>query len=134
MQASQAVLEFAGGGYEASLNHYQVGGNTYVTTVQLDRWVYVVGQDDFNVGRYDLDAWLGRNKSDVEPDMIECDDPEQAWELLRLVREGALLWQCGACDGWIFTEDRPRIGVLECSTCCDGGVDFRHADRHLGDS
>lgn len=64
---------------------------------------------------------------------MDCDDAEQAWELLRLLRQDCLLWQCGACDAWIFTSNRPRIGVLRCSICVGGGVDFRHADRHVGD-
>jgi hypothetical protein len=131
MQASEAVLEHAGGAWDASLNHYNTGGNCMVTTQQVDEWVYVVGQDDFKVGRYTLAGWLGETDQS-EPQFIEADDAEQAWELLRLMRQDCLIWQCGACDAWIFTSNRPRIGVLQCSTCGDGGVDFRHADRHVG--
>lgn len=133
VQASQAVLEHAGGAWDASLNHYNTGGNCMVTTQQVDEWVYAVGQDDFAVGRYTLAEWTGEAPQSEVP-MMECDDEVQAWELLRILREDCLLWQCGACDAWIFTSNRPRIGVLRCSTCGDGGVDFRHADRHVGDS
>lgn len=130
--ACDAVVALAGGPYEASLNVY--GADTArVCTVQVDTWVYAVGAADFAVSRYDLEAWLNAPKPHVaSAATIEADTAEQAWELLRHVREDALLWQCGACDGWIFTTGRPRIGVLGCSTCGDGGVDFRHADRHVG--
>lgn len=57
---------------------------------------------------------------------MECENAEQAWELLRVLREDCLVWQCGSCDGWIFTSNRPRVGVLRCSTCGQPGVDFRH--------
>ena len=50
----------------------------------------------------------------------------------RHLRRDCLVWQCGACDAWIFTSSRPQVGVLRCSTCGDGGIDFRHADRHVG--
>jgi len=130
MQASEAVLDHAGGAWNASLNFYNTGGNCMVTTQQVDEWVYVVGQDDFSVGRYSLAEWLGQEAPSEAP-MMECDDAEQAWELLRLLRQDCFLWQCGACDAWIFTSNRPRIGVLKCSTCGKGGVDFRHADRHV---
>lgn len=132
MQASEAVLKHAGGAWDASLNHFDTGGGCMVTTQQVDEWVYVVGQDDFGVGRYTLDEWLGKTDQ-TEPQFIEADDPEQTWELLRLMREDALVWQCGSCDAWIFTSNRPRIGILQCSTCGDGGIDFRHADRAVGD-
>lgn len=131
MQASHEVLNHAGGAWDASLNFYDTGGGCMVTTQQVDEWVYVVGQDDFRVGRYSLAEWLGTEDQSTVP-LMECDDAEQAWELLRLLREDCLLWQCGACDAWIFTSNRPRVGVLACSTCGDGGVDFRHADRHVG--
>jgi hypothetical protein len=132
MQASRAVLELGGGAYECSMNHYSVGGNNFVTTLQVDEWIYVVGQDDFSVARYSLNQWLGREQQASDPQVIECDDAVQALELLNLMRQDALVWQCGGCDGWIYTSDRPRIGVLQCSTCSTGGVDFRHADRHVG--
>lgn len=132
MQASQAVLALAGGAWDASLNHYGTGGNCMVTTQQIDEWVYVVGQDEFNVARYTLDEWLGMSDRDTDPQVMTCDTAEMAWELLRLLREDCMLWQCGACDAWLFTSNRPRIGLLQCSTCGDGGVDFRHADRHVG--
>lgn len=131
MQASEEVLKHAGGAWDGSLNFYDTGGGCMVTTQQVDEWVYVVGQDDFRVGRYSLAEWLGKEDQSDAP-LMECDDAEQAWELLRLLREDCFLWQCGACDGWIFTSNRPRIGILACSTCGDGGVDFRHADRHVG--
>jgi hypothetical protein len=132
MQASEAVLRHAGGGWDASLNHYDTGGGCMVTTQQVDEHVYVVGQDDYAVVRYTLDEWLGKS-AQTEGQFIEADNAEQAWELLRVLREDCLLWQCGGCDAWMFTSNRPRIGVLQCSTCGDGGVDFRHADRHVGD-
>lgn len=131
MQASQAVLEYAGGAWDASLNHYDTGGGCMVTTMQVDELVYVVGQDDFSLARYSLSEWIG-DAEQGEPPLMDCDDAEQAWELIRLLRENCLVWQCGACDAWIFTSNRPRIGVLRCSTCRQGGVDFRHADRHVG--
>lgn len=131
MQASEVVLSHAGGAWDASLNHYSTGGNCLVTTQQIDEDVYVVGQDEYAVAKYTLASWLG-DEDQSDPPFIECDNAEQAWELLRLLREDCLLWQCGACDAWIFTTNRPRIGVLKCSTCGDGGVDFRHADRHVG--
>lgn len=131
MQASEQVLVHAGGAWDASLNHYDTGGGCMVTTQQVDAWVFVVGQDGFAVGRYALEEWLGE-ADQQEPQFIEADDATQAWELLRLLRSDTLVWQCGACDGWIFTSNRPRVGVLRCSTCGDGGVDFRHADRSVG--
>lgn len=128
MQASEKVLEHAGGALDASLNHYNTGGNCMVTTQQVDEWVYVVGQDDFSVCRYTLDEWTGLGSQDDVP-MIECDDEVQAWELLRLLRQDCLLWQCEACSGWIFTSNQPRIGVLRCSSCVTGGVNFRHTRK-----
>jgi hypothetical protein len=134
MQASQALVEYAGGAWDASLNYYSTGEHGMVTTVQVDEWVYVVGRDGFAVSRYALDEWLIRADQDIRPQTIEADTAEQAWELLKVLREDALVWQCGACDAWIFTSNRPRIGVLQCSTCGDGGIDFRHADRAVGGS
>jgi hypothetical protein len=131
VQASKELLDFAGGSWDASLNHYAVGGNCHVTTQQIDENVFVVGQDGFSVARYTLDEWAGIDDQ-PDPPVIECDDAQQAWELLRVLREDCLLWQCGGCDAWIFTSNRPQVGVLHCSTCGHGGVDFRHADRHVG--
>jgi hypothetical protein len=131
MQASESVLERAGGSWDGSLNHYNTGGGCMVTTQQVDDWVYVVGQDDYRVARYSLSGWLGADDQ-ADPPVMECDDAEQAWELLRALREDCLVWQCGSCDGWIFTSNRPRVGVLGCSTCGQPGIDFRHADRHVG--
>lgn len=131
MQPSEEVVQTAGGAWTASLNHFDTGGGCMVTTQQVDDHVYVVGQETFEVARYDLAGWL--NEVDQpEPPMIECFDAEGAWEMLRHLRRDCFVWQCGACDAWIFTATRPRIGVLRCSTCADGGVDFRHADRHVG--
>ncbi|QBR93748.1 hypothetical protein [Nocardioides euryhalodurans] len=132
MQASKELLDHAGGAWDASLNHYSTGGNCMATTQQIDEAVYVVGQDDFNVAKNTLDEWAGI-EDQPNPPFMECDDAVQAWELLRLLREDCLVWQCGGCDAWIFTSNRPRIGLLQCSTCNDGGVDFRHADRHGGE-
>lgn len=131
MQPSEEVARFAGGAEAASLNLFDTGGGCMVTTQQVDEYVYVVGQVSFEIARYDLTGWL--NEIDQpEPPSIECFDAEGAWEMLRHLRQECLVWQCGACDGWIFTTTRPRIGVLRCSTCADGGIDFRHADRHVG--
>lgn len=137
MQASEEVVALAGGAYAASLNLIDTGGGANVATVQVDEWVYTVGQDDFGVGRYSLAEWLGE-LDQTEVPVMEADDAVQALELLNLVRADALLWQCGDCAdgtrGWIHTSNRPRIGVLACSCCGrDGGVDFRHADRHVGE-
>jgi hypothetical protein len=131
VQASEWVVAHAGGAWDASLNHYDTGGGCMVATQQVDEWVYVVGQDDFRVARYSLAEWCGEEEQG-DPPVVETDDAEQAWELLRLLRDDCYLWQCGACDAWIFTSNRPRIGVLRCSTCGEPGVDFRHADRHVG--
>lgn len=131
MQASEALLEAAGGAWAASLNHYDSGGNCLVTTQQVDEEVFVVGQEDFGIARYGLAGWRGE-LDQPDPPVLECRSAEEAWEMLRILREDCLLWQCGACDGWIFTSNRPRVGLLRCSTCADGGVDFRHADRHVG--
>lgn len=130
MDAGRAVLQVAGGAYEASLNHFESPTLGMVTTIQIDEFVYVVASEAFDVTRFTLAQWSSGNTSDGQ--VIECDTAQQAWELLRHLREDCLLWQCGACDAWIFTSNRPRIGVLRCSTCSDGGVDFRHADRHIG--
>ena len=132
MLASARLVEFAGGAWEASLNHYDTGGGCMVTTQQVDEFVYVVGQDDFTVSRHLLQEWIGEVDSPEPSPTIECDDARMAWELFRALREDCLLWQCGACDAWIFTSHRPRIGVLGCATCGNGGVDFRHGDRHVG--
>lgn len=128
VQASEVVLKHAGGAWDASLNHYNTGGGCMVTTQQVDETVYVIGQDDFLVGRYTLDEWAGVDGPDEVP-MIECADAAEAWDVLLLLREGCLLWQCEACAAWIFTTSRPLMGVLACSTCGTGGVDFRDADR-----
>lgn len=132
MQASEVVLQHAGGAWDASLNHYDTGGGCMVTTQQIDEWVYVVGQDDFRVARYSLAEWSGGDVQN-DPQGMDADDEVQAWELFRVLREDCFLWQCGACDAWIFTSNRPRVGLLRCSTCGQGGVDFRHADRHVGE-
>lgn len=131
-QASRQVLDVAGGAWLASLNHYGTGGNCMVTTLQIDKHVFVVGQDDFNIARYTLAEWLGQADQDPEPPLIECNTADEAWEALQIIRADHLLWQCGACDAWIYTSNRPRVGILRCSTCGDGGVDFHHADRHVG--
>jgi len=130
VHASEEVVELAGGAWSASLNHFLANGRM-VTTVQVDVHVYVVAPRDFNVAHYSLGAWLGE-ADHRDPTLIECVDAETAWDTLQFVREGCYLWQCGGCDGWIYTSDRPRVGVLRCSTCGSGGVDFRHADRHVG--
>jgi hypothetical protein len=131
MHASESVVAFAGGAWDASLNLYSTGGNCLVTTQQVDEWVHVIGQDTFNIARYTLAEWIGE-EDQADPPFIECDDAQMAWELLRTLREDCLVWQCGGCDAWIFTSNRPRVGRLKCSTCGDAGVDFRHADRHVG--
>lgn len=131
MQPSEAVIETAGGVRTALLNFFDSGGGCMVTTQQIDEHVYVVGQDSFAVARYDLAGWL--NEIDQpDPPMIECFDAEGTWEMLRHLRQRCFVWQCGACDAWIFTSTRPRIGVLRCSTYADGGIDFRHADCLIG--
>lgn len=132
-QASEVLIEHAGGAWNASLNLVGVGGNCKAVVMQLDRHVFVVGQDDFNVYRYTVQEWHGV-EDQPDPPLMAADDATQAWELLQVLRVDALLWQCGACDAWIFTSDRPRVGVLPCGICADGGVDFRHADRHIGGS
>lgn len=132
MLPSEEVVVAAGGARHASLNHFDSGGGCMVTTQQVDEHVYIVGQEDFTVARYDLAGWL--NEVDQpEPSTLECFDAEGAWEMLQHLRKDCLVWQCGSCDAWIFTSTRPRVGVLRCSSCADGGVDFRHADRHIGD-
>lgn len=136
MRASEAVAHRAGGAWEASLNLYERDGGGPVCTVQVDDWVYAVGDPDFNVRRYRLADWIdGADESRAQ--VIEADDATMALELLNLVREDCLLWQCGSCAddtrSWMYTSNRPRIGVLRCSSCGEGGVDFRHADRHVGD-
>lgn len=135
MQASEAVVAQAGGPWEAKLNHYERDGGPLVCTVQVDEWVHTVGHQDFSVRRYSLAEWI-TSTDESQAQVIEADDVTMALELLNLVREDCLLWQCGSCAdgtrGWIYTSNRPRIGVLRCSSCGEGGVDFRHADRHLG--
>ena len=129
------MVAHAGGAWTASLNLYVRAGGQLVCTVQVDEWVHVVGQTDFSVRRYSLAEWIdGADESQVQ--VIEADHATMALELLNLVREDCLLWQCGSCAdgtrGWIYTSNRPRIGVLRCSSCGEGGIDFRHADRHFG--
>lgn len=131
MQASEQVVAVAGGAWDVSLNLYDTGGGCMVATQQVDDYVYCVGQDDFFLARHDLSGWLGETDQ-PDPPVIECFDAEGAWEMLKHLREDCLVWKCGACDGWIFTSNRPRIGILRCSTCSDGVVDFRHADSRVG--
>lgn len=131
MNASKDLVQFAGGAWEASINHFDSGDRGAVTTLQVDEHVYVVGSDGFDIAHYSLAGWLGEVEQ-AAPPAITCDDAATAWDTLRFLREDCFVWQCGACDAWIFTSNRPRIGVLRCSTCGDGGVDFRHADRHVG--
>lgn len=126
VQPSEELVQVAGGAWTASLNFFDSGGGCMVATQQVDEHVYVVGEESFEIARYDLAGWL--NEVDQpEPPRIECFDAEGAWEMLRQLREDCLVWQCGACDAWIFTSDLPQVGALRCSTCTDGGVDFRHA-------
>lgn len=119
MQASKAVVAQAGGAWGASLNHYEDAGGQLVTTVQVDEWVYVVGESDFSVRRYGLSEWIGGVRKSTAS-VMEADDATMALELLNLVREDCLVWQCGSCAdgtrGWIYTSNRPRIGVLRCSS------------------
>lgn len=131
MQASQEVLEVAGGAYRGSLNHYNTGGGCMVTTLQIDEIVFVVGQDDYRIGKYSLNEWTGIDGQD-EVEMIDTTSAQEAWEVLQMLRQDAYVWQCGGCDAWIFTSNRPRIGLLKCSTCGKGGVDFRWHDRQVG--
>lgn len=130
MDASRQLVEHAGGEWDASLNCYQRAGRTFATQ-QIDEWVYVVGPDASNVARYSLSEWLG-DRAQPDPPFIQADDAGEAWELLRVLRTDCFVWQCGACDSWLFTSNRPRIGSLRCSSCGELGVDFRHADRHVG--
>lgn len=137
-RACERVVAEAGGAWNASLNLYRIEASRpdqssmLVATQQIDDKVFVIGEDRFDVGRHALDDWTSAPGA-TEAAVIECDDAVMAWELLRLLRDSCLVWQCGACDGWIYTSDRPRIGILQCSTCRTGGVDFRHADRHVGE-
>lgn len=132
MQTSEAVVDMAGGAGTASLNFFDTGGGCMVVTQQVDEYVYVVGQHSYTVARYDLAGWL--NEVDQpEPPIIECFDAEGTWEMLQHLRRDCLVWQCGACDAWLFTSDRPLIGLLRCASCGDGGIDFRHADQHAGE-
>jgi len=131
MQAIDRLVDFAGGAWNASLNLYTTGRNRKVVTHQIDEWVYAVCQDSVNITRFSLNEWIGEAEL-ADPPFFDCDDERMAWELLTTLREDCLLWQCGACDSWIFARNRPRVGRLQCSTCRDGGVDFRHADRHVG--
>lgn len=131
MLPSEEVVMFAGGAQAASLNLFDSGGGCMIATQQVDDSVYVVGQDSFAVAKYTLDGWLDE-VDQPDPPMIDCFDAEGAWEMLRDLRRDCFVWQCGGCDAWMFTSDRPRIGILRCSTCGEGGVDFRHADRHVG--
>lgn len=130
MHASERVVSKAGGAWASSLNLYSDDDLGIVATQQIDNWVYVIGQDRFDIIRYELTAWTDGRTPDEHP-VIECEDETTAWDLLKVLRQDCLVWQCGACDAWIHTTDRPRIGVLQCSTCRTGGVDFRHADRHV---
>lgn len=94
-----------------------------VTTQQVDEYVYVVGQDSFEVARYELAGWLGDVDQPDQP-MIECFDAEGAWVMFRHLRQDCLVWQCGACDAWIFTSERLRVSILRCLTCGEGGIDY----------
>ena len=109
---AERLLERAGGAWEADLNHYDTDGGCMATTQQIDKWVYVVGQDNSRVARYTLAEWLGE-EDQHDPPFIDADDAVR-WcgELFRVLREDCLVWQCGACDAWIFTSSRPRMGVL----------------------
>lgn len=128
MRASGQVVEAAGGAWSASLNYYDAGGGGFVVTQQVDEHVYVIGEQDFGVAHYDLTGWLNK-VGQPNSSTIECSDAGDAWNVLRHLRAGSLLWQCDACDAWIFTSNRPRVGSLQCSTCGDGAVDFRQDDR-----
>ncbi|WP_434966258.1 hypothetical protein [Janibacter indicus] len=131
MLPSEEVVMFAGGAQMASLNLFDSGGGCMIAAQQVDDSVYVVGQDSFAVAKSTLDGWL--NEVDQpDPPIIDCFDAEGAWEMLRNLRLGCFVWQCGGCEAWMFTSNRPWIGILRCSTCGEGGVYFRHADRHVG--
>ncbi len=133
MQASEEVVAAAGGdAFRATLNHFDTGGGGMVTTVQVDRRVYVVGQDDFDVLEYSLECWNDLNCQDDEPVAHPCNDVAAAFAVLNDSMRDRLVWQCGGCDAWIHTSEQPHIGVLPCHVCADGGVDFTHARRHVG--
>jgi hypothetical protein len=129
MQASEVVFALAG--RTGCLNLRDSGGGCLVTTLQVDESVYVVGQDDYSVGKYSLVEWRGDTEQTEVP-LIEADTAVQALELLLLMSEGCALWQCGSCDAWIHTSQRWRTGILRCANCLDGGVDFYHAARNVG--
>ena len=134
VQACEEVLALVGGdAFAAALNYPWVGGNLRAVTVQVDRRVYVVGQDDFDVLEYSLECWKGLDCEQGEPFVHTCSDASAALAFLDGVRRDRLVWQCGGCDSWIHTTGQPHIGVLPCNECADGGVDFAHARRH-GDS
>jgi hypothetical protein len=130
MLPADAVLAVAGGAWEGSLNRLDRPPAPVVVTLQIDELVFAIGEEDFAIRKYGLAEWFDPAR---EPeDRIEAATPEDAFALLELLRQDAFVWQCGTCDSWIFTSNRPRIGVLGCSTCRVGGVDFRHADRAVG--
>lgn len=131
MVASDAVVAAAGGNaWRAGLNHFDTGGRCMVTSVQVDRRVFVVGQDEFTVLEYDVDTW--NQQEEEEPVEHLCVDAASALALLEDRKRDQMTWQCGGCDAWIYTTHQPHIGVLECHVCGNGGVDFHHAFRHVG--
>lgn len=130
MHASEEVLALAGGRWKGGLNHYLHWGRRLVTTVQVDEAIWVVDQDDYSISRHALEEWVSGSDRSAGRTVTKCPDAATAWATLKEARDDCFVWQCGACDGWIYTAVRPVTGVLQCSTCGDGGVDFGHAYRH----
>lgn len=114
-QASQEVLLAAGGAEANHLSHWNSGGGCMVTTQQVDATVYVVGQDDFTVGVYTTEAWLG--EADDEPGLIEAEDASAAWKAVQSVRTGCTLHRCEPCESVVFVSEHQRVEALRCATC-----------------
>ena len=133
IQAAAEIIALVGGTWDASLNHYDTGGGCMATTQQVDEWVFVVAQDDFLVGRHTLDEWLGESAQTDVP-LIDCLDAEGAWLMLKHLREDCLVWQCGACDAWIFTIDRPRVGSCDARPAATAASTSASRSSHRGAS
>lgn len=127
------LLAAAGGPNSASLNIVDLGAAGRLVVQQVDKQLFVVGEDSYDVMTYSLASWLHADGQELHALQVTPGrDADEVWWLLKDTRAGGLTWQCGACDAWIFTRERPQMGVLPCGMCRDGGIDFRHADRAVG--
>lgn len=133
MQGSDQVLTAARGSVWASgLDYFEAGGGCKVVAVQVNDRIFTLGQDDSNVIDVWQNEWNGVASTNSEPVEHHASNASEAFAMLNAAKRDRVTWECGGRDARMYTRTRPRVGLLQCSTCGDG-ADSRHADRHLGE-